>query len=137
MFWQWRAFACFTCVTIVQVTNDVVQAIPSLATSFIPTSSNVEKTKFCWGDLENDEPLGIHFDINSASSWYDEAEAPLNYEILKTILKTHSKNLKSNQIQTTSLDRYFKRVRIPTVRLNLWFICFSSYSFSFIKFFFS
>ena len=106
------------------VANNAVQPIPSLA-----TSSHVEKTKFCWGDMENDDPLGSHSDINSAdtnyanstdinyvNSWYDEGDAPLD---LQTIPKTHPKNSKSNQLQTTSLDRYPKRVRTPTVRFNI------------------
>ena len=91
-----------------------------MATSPIPTSSHVEKTKFCWGDLENEDPLGAHshinsVDINVVGSWYDEGESPLDYEILKTIPKTHPKKSTSNQ----TLDRYPKRVRAPTVRFNL------------------
>lgn len=60
----------------------VIQGIPNLT-----TSSHVEKTNFCWGDFENTEPLGTHSDINSASSWYDEGDAHLDY-ILKTVSKT-------------------------------------------------
>ena len=51
----------------VVIANDVVQVIPNLATCPIPTSSHVEKTKFCQGDLENDNHLGTHSDINFAS----------------------------------------------------------------------
>ncbi|KAL6134209.1 hypothetical protein ACLB2K_066442 [Fragaria x ananassa] len=41
--------------------------------------SSVHQTKFCWGDLDNEEPLGHHTyaqtdRVNPLSSWYDEGE---------------------------------------------------------------
>ena len=94
-------------------------------TDFIGSASvEPQAPKFCWGDLENEAPLGhstesdSHFDSNFDNSWLDEVNTNLDEEkLLQSIPKIRPKKLKNKQDQTSS--RHSARARMPVVRLNL------------------
>jgi hypothetical protein len=86
-----------------------------------PISIEPQAQKFCWGDLENKEPLGYRLSTTSEpsfdNSWLDEGNATLDDEnLLQTLPKTRPKKLKIKQCQLSSRPT---RTRMPIVRLNL------------------
>jgi hypothetical protein len=107
------------------VTNNIVvaeHADTSVGNDYLGLISiGPQAQNFCWGDLENEEPLGHHLSTTSEpsfdNSWLDEGNATLDDEnLLQTLPKTRPKKLKTKQSQLSSRPT---RTRTPTVRLNL------------------
>ncbi|XP_024193453.1 uncharacterized protein LOC112197114 [Rosa chinensis] len=90
------------------------------------TNSNLvesiaHQAKFCWGDLEYEEPLGHHTyaqaEISPVCSWFEEGEAILADEnLLKSLSKSQNKKLKTKR---DSRDPYPTRNQTPVVCLDL------------------
>ncbi|KAL6131771.1 hypothetical protein ACLB2K_070144 [Fragaria x ananassa] len=84
--------------------------------------SSAHQAKFCWGDLENEEPLGHHtyaqtYKVSPLSSWYDEGETLEDENLLKSLPKSQKKKLKTKK---NSRDPYPARNhQTHVVRLDL------------------
>ncbi|KAL6123227.1 hypothetical protein ACLB2K_075749 [Fragaria x ananassa] len=77
--------------------------------------------RVCWGDLENEEPLGHTHYVSSTEinyeTWYHENETTSDERLLCALPKPQHKKVKAKQYQSSS--RYPARNRTPPVRLDL------------------